>query len=253
MRVKLYCVAGLLVAAGVPAWAQNQPTAAAARPDSAGLAMVRQPYARALRAERRLLSGTDYVSTLRPDARGHAFFESATAQPATIFYDGEQFSHVPLMYDIQRDKVIMQLPESDLRMQLLTEKVEHFSLGGHYFVRRTAADSVGGAGLPPGFYEQLVPGTGPRAALLARYIKRQEQEQEVGHLIFVVRETRRLYLQQGNTGAEVSNLRDLLRLLPAHQEEVQQYARKQHLKFKNSSQQADAAQLVAYYNSLLSK
>lgn len=251
MNAIFYYATSLLVAGTMLARAQGRP-APAGGPDSVALAAARQPYQQAVQAESRLLNGTEYVSTVRPGSQGFPFFDSAIAQPATIRYDGQVFTAVPLLYDIQRDQVVLPLPDRDLRLQLLAEKVESFTLGSHHFVRRTPADTLRSTGgLRAGFYDLLLPGGGAKVALLARYTKRERQEPSGGRLAFVLDEKKQLYLQQGTSYAEVSSLRDLQRLLPAHQAELQQYARAQRLKFRNNSQEAAAVALLTYYNTLL--
>lgn len=244
-------------AAGLLAWALPWHLAAQTTPapDSAGLAAAvtaaRQPLAQATQAETRLLSGTEYVNYSRPNSLGNQFFQSAIAQPASLVYDGLPFAAVPLLYDLKLDQLVMPDPVHATNLKLLAEKVQTFTLGGHQFVRLVSTDTTAKATFPTGFYDLLLPGGARGATLLARRTKREVQEPVAGRLEFQYEEKTRLLVQQNNVLTEVSNLKDILALLPEQRAALQKFGRSNHLKFKGDSCEESVVALLRYYNTLV--
>lgn len=214
---------------------------------ASAVALARQPYTLATQAEARLVSGTEYVNYSRPNASGHQFFQSATAQPASLDFDGQLFTDVPLLYDLKRDKVLMPLEGRNATVQLLAEKVRAFAFGGHQFVRIVSADTAAAAAVPTGYYDLLLAGN---SSLLARRTKREVQESTAGHLVFSYEEKTRLFVQRSGTLSEVATLKNILGVLPEHKAELQKFARSNHLRFNDEHREESAIALLRYYNTL---
>jgi len=113
-----------------------------------------------LGSDSRLYNGDEYIRNGTP-ARGFPFFDADSLVTGTLYYDGIMYPGIAMEYDLVSDKLIIRDYSAKALIALVTPKVNHFSIGSHYF-RYVAAEN---AGLPKaGFYEQLF-ARGPVAVL----------------------------------------------------------------------------------------
>jgi hypothetical protein len=224
--------------------------AAQAPADSSALvaatAVAGEVYSRQVRPESVLFNGPEYVDYVKPGTIGHQFFGEASPQPGTVVYRQGSFQQVPLRYDIVLDQVVMTYPGQTGVITLVPNYISRFSLGSHQFAR-LLADSATGRAMPTGFYEVLHPGP---VSLLARHTKRIQQTYHEQTLRFEYRQSDQLYVRTPDAAAEVSSLKDLLALLPAHQADVQRYARQHRLRFAAAQREASAVEVLRYYDTL---
>lgn len=236
---------GLVLTLPRPAAAQ-----APARADSAAVAaavaVATHQYDKEIRPESLLFNGPEYVNRTTPGTIGHPFFEKAEPQPGTVTYQSAYFDDVPLSYDLVLDQVVMTYPNQAVTIVLVPEKLAAFSLGSHQFVR-VVADSATRGVLPTGFYELLQPGP---VSLLAHHSKRAQQTTVQQNLRIKLDQVDRLVVRAAGTASEVTNLKTLVALLPAHQAEVQRYARAQKLRFGAGQREAAALSALRYYYTL---
>jgi hypothetical protein len=246
MQILLYAAACLLVLL-IPRQAKAQTTTQA---DSisvtAAVATASQQYEYAVQPESGLYNGPEYVNYTQPGTIGHQFFQQAEAQMGTITYSGATYQHVPLSYDLALDKVVLTYPNQAATMALVSEKVRDFTLGSHQFVR-LATDSTAKGELPTGFYEVLLAGP---VSLLARHTKRVNQTIVQQNLRLEFRQTDKLFAKSANASSEITSLKNLLALLPAHKTDAQQYARSHKLSFSTAERQESALSLLRYYYTL---
>ncbi|HET9504533.1 MAG TPA: hypothetical protein VFO93_13410 [Hymenobacter sp.] len=236
---------GLVLLLPRPAAAQ-----ASARADSAAVAtavaVATHQYDKDVRPESLLFNGPEYVNRTTPGTIGHPFFEQAEPQLGAVTYQGAHFEGVPLSYDLVLDQVVMTYPNQAVTIVLVPEKLAAFSLGSHQFVR-VVADSATRGVLPTGFYELLQPGP---VRLLAHHRKRAQQTTVQQNLRVRLDQVDRLLIRTAGAASEVTNLKTLLALLPAHQAEVQRYAREQKLRFGADQRAASALSALRYYYTL---
>jgi len=112
-------------------------------------------YAAAVGSNARLYTGSQYkeVEVHDYDA-GHPFFYSNDWSTGSVFYDGQHYTRVDMLYDVTLDKVIIENPYSDAKIELIQDRVAGFSMAGHHFVH-LAADTSSRSNLPSGFYDVL--------------------------------------------------------------------------------------------------
>ena len=213
-------------------------------PDSAAVAAGRA-YAADLGTDRMLYDGPEYVDYTTPGTRGHQFFEQPHAQTGSVDYRGGTFADVPLGYDLLRDELLLFYPSLTASIVLPAAHVAGFTLGSRRFVR-LVGDTLAG-NLSTGYYEVLAAGP---VYVLARHRKQVRQVTISQALTQEYQQTDQVFGRTATTTAEITNLKKLLALLPAHQTELQRYARQQHLSFKPADRAASAGQLMRYYYSL---
>ncbi|MDJ0363801.1 hypothetical protein QMK33_01455 [Hymenobacter sp. H14-R3] len=213
---------------------------------AAAVAGAGEVYARIVRPESLLFSGPEYADYVQPGAKSHPFFLDAAPQPGTVVYRGAAFGDVPLRYDLALGQVVASYPGQAAAYTLVPGGVSAFTLGGHRFVR-LVADSAGQT-LPTGYYDLLL--SGP-VSLLASHTKKIQRTYVQQELRLEYGQTDKLYVRTARTTAEVSSLKNLLALLPAHKDEVQRYAQQHKLSFGAAQQEASALAALRYYYTLL--
>lgn len=243
-----------LLLGGILGWVLGMPLLAGAQagPRSDSLAVVAAvgaattAYTRLAQPESVLFSGPEYVDHTLPGTIGHQFFEGPETQLGAVTYRGASFQNIPLRYDLALDRVVLTYPNQVAHIMLVPEHLAEFSLGSHHFMR-VLGDSAAGAVLRTGFYELLQ--SGP-VSLLARHTKFQRQTTVGQSLQFDFKQVDKLFARTSSTAAEITNLKDLLALLPAHKQEVQRYARQQKLRFSAAQRAASALAALRYYYTL---
>ncbi|WP_223648445.1 hypothetical protein [Hymenobacter psoromatis] len=233
----------LSLALRLPAAAQAPAPDTAAT--AAAVAAAGRTYAAALGTEQMLYDGPEYVDYTTPGTRGHQFWEQPQAQTGSVMYRGGTFADVPLNYDLLRDELLLFYPSLTATIVLPAAHVAGFTLGSRRFVR-LVGDTLAGA-LPTGYYELLAEGP---VRLLARHRKQVHQTIISQALTLEYQQTDELFVRTPTITTTVTSLKKLLALLPAHQTELQRYARQQHLSFKPTDRAASAGQLLRYYYSL---
>ena len=211
---------------------------------AAAVGAARQVYARTVRPESLLFDGPEYTDYAPTTTGGNPFFLVDKPQPGTVAYRGATFEAVPLRYDIALGQVVMSYPSQAVAIALVPEQLRAFTLAGHQFVR-LVADSA--ARIPTGYYELLQAGP---VSLLASHSKKVYQAYVQQALRLEYRQTDKLYLRTAKAATEISSLKNLLALLPAHRDEVQRYARQHKLRSGNEQLAASAQEALRYYYTL---
>jgi hypothetical protein len=180
----------------------------------------------------------------------HQFYQSKNWKTGSVFYDGQLFSSVPILYDIVRDQVVIKYIRNYGVLSLQNEKIRYFQLPGedaslHTFVR-VQAQRGDSTGLRTGFYDQLYAGT---SKVLARRVKERLQEITESKIIihFPYRES--FYVLKQGVYHPVSTRRSALALLGDQKKSLRSYIREHKLNFKDNREAAIVA-LVTYYDQL---
>ncbi|HEX9958646.1 MAG TPA: hypothetical protein VGA96_15375 [Fibrella sp.] len=191
-----------------------------------------------------LYNGPEYIGYDRRMA-GHAFFPADSLLPGRVAYEGGLFT-VPLLYDIVTDKVVVIHP-SGYRMTLHSERIGHFSIDNHTFIR---LDSTGQS-IPGGFYDLVY--NGPTQLLVRRtkqIISAPTSPTPWNSGLYGQFEAKtKYYVRRNGNYSQVKNKRTLVAVLADRRKELMTYARKQRLKFRPSPEAA-ILKLARYYDEL---
>lgn len=204
---------------------------------------VIQLYKDSVKENLRLYNGYEFPGI---DVRisGHPFFEYSQPQKGDIFYNDMHYPNVLLSYDIIYDKVIFSNPLKDPDLQLLTNKIDWFTIQDHLFVN--AGKDINTANFPgSGFYELLY--TGPASVFVKRKkqfdqsIKADEPSKFIQWTWYYVKKNEAYY--------EVNSGRSLLAVCKDHKSEVVKLMKKESLNFKKDPVNT-LIKVFAYYNTL---
>jgi hypothetical protein len=192
-----------------------------------------------------LYNGSEYESPVYTQDL-HPFFKAMAFSSADIFYDGTLYHDVPAMYDIIKDELIVNRYKQNMRIVLSGEKIQYFSLRGHFFVR-LIQDSVNEALVKTGFYERLYGGK------VNAYAKRQKKAEEKivdNNPVVKIEEADHYMVERNGIFFPVRNQKTLLAAFRDKKKDLRKYLRKNAISFhKNRENTIIAA--TKYYDQLL--
>lgn len=195
-------------------------------------------YSNTMVGQSHLYNGTEYRE-YNPLKDEHPFFISDWTD-GSVFYDGEFYKNAVLLYDINKDQVIVEHYSSRQKIELFSNWLEYFNLNEHYFVHLRNEQ------LPKGFYELVYDGA------TKVYMKRlkmflQELKGTEIHRSF---DEKQLYyiFRQGNFYS-VKNKKTVVKALQDHKAELNQFIGKNHIKFK-ANKEKSIAMVAEYYDSI---
>src|SRR5436190_1998395 len=200
-------------------------------------------YYQSLGEQAPLYNGSQYIEVPFIIQDGHPFFGSPGFVNARIQFDGMTFDEVPTLYDIVRDQVVILDYHKYYKINLPAEKIQWFELPGHTFIRLVHDSSNE---IKTGFYEQLYNGKIALFAKREKKISQQYSNMEISNVVF---SQSIYYARKGNMFYPVNTKKSLLAIVKPKQKEVQQYLKKNKVKFKKAPEKA-ALMAVEYYDQL---
>ncbi|MBS1505089.1 MAG: hypothetical protein JSS79_00470 [Bacteroidetes bacterium] len=159
-------------------------------------------------------------------------------EKANLEYDGQLYSNVPIMIDLSRSVVIMNYKGGFL--QLINEKISHFTVKGRKFV------SLHPIGLPTGFYELLYDGNSKVYSLRQRQLQERQWGMEI---TWEFVEQVSYFIAGSDKLQSVSGNIDVVSLFPGQTQALKTYMRKNNLRFKKHFER-DLIAVATYYDQL---
>lgn len=172
---------------------------------------------------------------------GSPFFESEKFINGDVVYDGVPYSDIPMLYDQLSAMIIMLAPYG--RLQLTSEKVERFTIAGHHFIR-LEKDTLNK--ITTGFYEQLYEG---KIIVLKKVEKIMREDLQSGVSLRYINQKDSYYLKDGSGYHPVKKKGEILEVLHSHKQELQQFIKKNKVKFRKNMSNA-IVQVASYYDQL---
>jgi hypothetical protein len=213
------------------------------------VAQTTSGFYKAIGEESRLYNGHEFLP-YDPRIKNNALFpyDVKSWEPGEVNYDGIIYKNVPMMYDVNKDVVIVLLYNKFSMFTLLSARVHDFSFDNHHFIRIDANQiNDDKSGLTAGFYEQLY---GGKIEILA---KRQKTLQNSSNAVaapetwFIAAND--YYLRKGNTYYKVGSKGSVLNVLKDKKNELQQYLKQNHIKYGDNPEDA-MAKMASYYDRL---
>ncbi|MBK8089412.1 MAG: hypothetical protein IPK31_16580 [Chitinophagaceae bacterium] len=130
-------------------------------------------YHKQMGNQRGVFNGVSYYGYTFPFEEGHPYFSSGNPEQGSIVYDSIFYPDVLLSYDEVAGVVV--LHQSNLLIQLLSNRISRFEILAHNFIHITEDELVQPA-IKPGFYELLYEG---KSALIKRKQKRSKTFSEL--------------------------------------------------------------------------
>ena len=202
-------------------------------------------FYKAVGQESRLYNGHEYLP-YDPHLKGNALFpyDAQSWLIGEVNYDGIVYKGVPMMYDINKDVVVVLLYNKFSMFSLLSERVADFSLGGHHFVRLTADQLANNkVDMTVGFYDQLYGGTTEVLASRKKTLQNSSNAVAAPETRFI--STDDYYIKKSGTYYKVSGQGSILKVLKDKKSAIQQYFKQNHIRFKDNPE--DAMAKMAYF------
>lgn len=183
---------------------------------------------------------------------GYPFFRSDDWQRGEIDYDGQHYQNVYILYDLVRDKVVIEHPFAHFKLELIGEKVKRFTIytedenasiaEPHFFVR-LVADSTNQ--LVTGFYEVLYDGSvkvynKPKKVIQTSLDMRVE--------ITEYKEKSQLYIFKNGTHFAVKSKSSVLKIFSDRKATVRKFISENKIKFRSNRGYAVAQCAKVYDN-----
>ena len=235
--IQTNCLLGALLcfAFVTPSLAQSPQPDTPASPAAAKAALFYQSY---IGVDAAIYNGYAYQPNYR-GIQGSPYYPGDNLTEGTMQYEDLTYTHLQLLYNVLLDQPILADPQGQLLCPP-AGKIRQFTIGDHTFVHLT------GTGIDPGFYELLRPGY---VTLLARHTQTIDEKIEVGVLYRTITNHDKYYLNKQGHYYAFDSENGLLALLPEKKQELRQFRRAQHLRFKKDPV-TTLEKLIDFYNQL---
>ena len=175
-------------------------------------------------------------------AVGHPYFMADSVQVGNVYYDDTYYPNVSMLYNLVSDDVIVVQYavtmdttnteyKTSLRMDLVSSKIQSFSLPAHEFVRLIADSNV--IGMPPGFYERMYNG---KTKLFVKRIKLYIEEVKGNELERRFDPITTYYIQKNGKYYTIHSKKSLLNLLKDKKSELSSFIRSNKKRFKKNKE-----------------
>jgi hypothetical protein len=177
--------------------------------------------------------------------KGTAYFMDVnTFTAGAVFYDGQSFKNVQMLYDLYSDDVAVLLYNNFLKFYLLKPKVKNFDFLGHHFVNINT-DTVGiNSVIKSGYYDELYNG---KEQVLVKRTKSIQTTSSLLGLEKYFSPSIDYYLRKDKVYYNFSSQGQLLNILKDRKKEIQQYIKANQIKFRDDREQA-MVKIVSYYD-----
>lgn len=165
-----------------------------------------------------LYNGSEYIKPFNASG-GTPMFPTSNNRGDVNYY-GNWYRNLDLQYDLEDDIVVTRDAQGLLKLKLIKEKLEAFTIDGHFFVKLKLLSSRGE------FYEQLHKG---KRNLMLQWEKKMELDPQE-RPIYVLRKT--LFVMQGEKVDPILRVEDLLDLEPKLARDIKKTLRTKKLSFK---------------------
>ncbi len=175
---------------------------------------------------------------------GIPYFLSGEFRQESLVYDGIKFDDVPLLFDNLLEVVITK--DQGYWVQLVNERVGSFNIANHHFIR-IVVDSLDRSLSGTGYYEVLYQG---HSIVLKKSIKKIKEElSSTEGILRSIDQTNRFYIRMGKAYFPVRTKKEMLGAFSDHRKEIQQFLRKNKLKFRKDKGNT-LSMATAYYDQL---
>jgi hypothetical protein len=198
-------------------------------------------YTADIGGQARLYNGSAYKDFLSRNDE-HPYFGIDDWVYGDIVYDEALYVNVPMFYDISSDKVITEHALSGAKLELITAKVDRFSLGRHQFVRIAPGETD----YVSGFVEVLYDG---ETKVFARREKILMEKVESNSIVPRFDEKNRLHIKKGDSYYPVKSKGSVYDVFSDKRQELKSFLGKQKIRYRADREYA-IVQLATQYDSL---
>jgi hypothetical protein len=200
---------------------------------SAAINNTFRTYQQAIAGQAKLYNGSKYLPPTE-SVEEHPYFISDDWIMGDVFYDGEFFENVPLMYDIFNAKLVTEHYSSGQPIQLISDKLHHFNISGHHF-EKILNDTIGASLPETGFYDILY--SGP-TKLIAKRQKMLREQITSSQIDTFYDEKDRHYIFRNDVFFHVKNKRGAFKILSDARQPLRKFLKANRIRFNDDKELA---------------
>lgn len=165
-----------------------------------------------------LYNGAEYVKQFNP-SKGDPFFPVSN-NTGNVKYQQNWYNNVEIHYDCEDDYVLIRDMRGLLKLRLINDMLDEFTLDGHHFVKKALASPTGE------LYELIFDG---KRTLLVKWVKRINSDVKISDT-YVLR--KHILLQANGKLYPIESAADIIRLSPEHSRELKKAVRDSRTSFR---------------------
>ncbi len=201
-------------------------------------------YHRILNNASGLYNGGEYISYFFNFDDGSPYFGEKDSVPGSILYDSVLYRDIFMKYDEVKDAIVIW--NNNEAIQLFDERVGHFKLLDHSFVR-IIKDNLSKAQMKTGFYEQLYSG---KIAVFKKVVKTIMVKADMTDgILRSIEQKTYYYLSTARGYTPINSKADLTKTLNDHKNEIGEFISSKNLSFKQDPA-GFLEKVAAYYDTL---
>lgn len=190
----------------------------------------RDKYRAFVQANSSLYNGYEYKEfVVNNHDLGIPYFLSNTWQNGTVVYNDQLYTQVDLLYDIVNNKVITHPYNSIIKVELIYDKIEQFTIQNHVFVR--LKDLTG----TDNFYERLVDGKSALYALRKKVISKKVGS---GKVTQVFTDKSVYFILINGKLVPLKTRSDLFKAIPESKSQIKEHLAEKKIRFGRNFEQA---------------
>ena len=153
-----------------------------------------------------------------------------------------------MLFDIRDEELVIYNYNTNFKMKLVKDKINHFTLNGHTF-RKYDKDTIAGVPFASGFYDVLHQGS---VNLIVKRIKMITESATQNGLTGEYLSNTKFFIQKNGRYYPVKNKRSVLKVLAVNKSLLQRQLRADKIKYRKNREEA-IHKLVQYYDANLKK
>jgi len=234
--LKLACI-GILSTFIFPLYAQNSLST-----DTLSSAFARSLFKKASASQSRLNNGREYDLN-NPRIKGHPFFGTTAWTEGSLVYDGAEFKNVKMLYDLEKDEIVVLNFLLPNKLSLVKEKIESFKIQEQHFIYlKTDSLNKKSSG---GFYQLL---HNSKVVVLAKR-KKEIKDINNSNRDASFNQVDEYFFMKDQTIYPVKTLGSVMKVLEVTKADILQHLRKNAIVFRDDPEKAMVS-IVVYYDQL---
>jgi len=170
------------------------------------------------------------------------FYEARKLKKGIVYYDGQQYDSIPMMYDIVRDELIILHANDYENILLQSRKVKYFSIYNHNFYQLESGAEIN-PDMRTGFYDKIYSG---KTKILVRRTKERQEKIVDKKLIVQFPFKDFYYLYKDGKYNTVRSKKSVLALFPEHKSELRKALRTNKIKYRKERESAIVTMVTRY-------
>lgn len=175
----------------------------------------------------------------------HQFFFDRKFEKGAVFYDGQRYDSIPMMYDIVRDELVIRHANGFETILLQSARVGFFTVHNHTYLQLKSGNEIG-TGMKTGFYDLVYDG---KSKTLVRRTKQRQEKINERKVIALFPQKNFFYVYANGKYNDVHSRKAVLSLFPERKSELRKALREQNIKFRKDRERAIVT-MVARYDEL---